>query len=137
VIAFVASSIIGLALCAGIVLYGKRRDPALAATWGEAMAASALVYFVLFWFYGVIPHQWLTWANNELNWRSDAFLVKPNSFFPIAITKQVLRDLILVGIYVGGLGAQLALWAWWQARGKAQPAALPTSRYGRPLVKRG
>ena len=135
--AFATSTIIGLALCAGIVLYGKRRDPALPATWGEAMAGAGIVYFTLFWFYGVIPHQWLAWADNELNWRADAFFLQPNRYWPIAVTKAAVKDTIVVLIYVAGLGAQLAMWAWWQARGKAKPAELPTSRYGRPLVKKG
>jgi len=52
----------------------------------------------------------------------------------------VLRDLIAVLIYVVFLGGQMALWAWWQKRGKKAEAAAqiePTSDYGRPLVRKG
>ena len=135
-IAFATTTIIGIALCALIVVYGKRRDVALRATWGEAMAAAGFVFFVMFWFYGVVPHQWLAWADNELNWRADAVLVKPNAFFPLTITKAALKDTIAVGIYGGALVAHVALFMHWQNRGRARPAELPTSRYGRPLVKK-
>lgn len=135
-IAFATTTIIGVALCALIVVYGRRRDAALRATWGEAMAAAGFVFFLMFWFYGVVPHQWLAWADNELNWRADAILVEPNAFFPLTITKAALKDTIAVLIYGGGLVAHVALFMYWQNRGRARPAELPTSRYGRPLVKK-
>jgi hypothetical protein len=137
VVAFGSAILMGILFCAGAVAYGKRRDPAQPLTWGEAMAAAAFAFLVMFWFYGVIPHQWLAWADNELRWRSDAIIVKPNPFFPITITKVILRDLIVVAIYGVGLVSQVALFTHWQNRGKAKPAELPTSRYGRPLVKKG
>ena len=46
-------------------------------TWGEAMVAATYVFFLMFWVYGVVPHQWLTWAQNELKWRSDAIARRP------------------------------------------------------------
>jgi hypothetical protein len=136
VIALLSTSVIGTLLVALIVRYGGRRDPALPLTWGEAMAAATFIFFLLFWWYGVIPHQWLAYADNELSWRSDAIIVKPSPFFPITLTKVIIRDVIVVGIYGIGLGLQIYLWSWWQNRGKAKPAELPTSRYGRPLVKK-
>jgi hypothetical protein len=106
------------------------------------MAAAFGVFFLVFWWYAVIPHQWLAWADNELRWRSDTVLMgpgdifEPNRFLPFTITKQVVRDLIVVLIYVGGLLGQIALWSAWQGRGKVkEPVARST--YGRPLVRRG
>ena len=64
---------------AGVVLYGKRRPVGAPQTWGEALAAAVIAMFLFLWWYGVIPHQWLTWADNELNWRPDALLAGPAS----------------------------------------------------------
>ena len=48
--------------------YGRRRPVGAPLSWGEAIAAATLVFGLMFWSYGVVPHQWLQWANNELQW---------------------------------------------------------------------
>jgi hypothetical protein len=50
---------------------------------------------------------------------------------------EKVRDGIVVGIYGVFLALHVALWVIWQNRGKARPLELPTSTYGRPLVKQG
>ena len=138
-VAFVVSLVaLGLAVGA-IVAYARRRRPGAVLTWGEAMAAAAYVFFVMFLAYGIVPHQWLAWADNELNWRADKILFGPGDVvakLPFTITYQVLRDLIAATLYIVFLGAQVYLWSTWQARGKTKPAELPVSSYGRPLVKK-
>ena len=141
-VAFVTSSLIGLLGVGLVVWYSRRRPQGQPVSWGEAMAASFAVFFLITWWYAVIPHQWLTWADNELRWRSDTVLLgpgdifEPNRFIPFTITKQVVRDIVVVLIYVAGLLGQIALWAVWQGRGKIkEPVARST--YGRPLVRRG
>ena len=138
-VAFVVS-LVALGLCvAGIVAYAKRRLPGTPVTWGEAMGAAAFVFFVMFLAYGIVPHQWLAWADNELNWRADKILYGPGDLvakLPFTVTYQVLRDLIATGLYIVFLGGQVALWMMWQNRGKTKPAELPVSSYGRPLVKK-
>ena len=138
-VAFVVS-LVALGLCtAGIVAYAGRRRPGTPVTWGEAMAASTFVFFVMFLAYGVVPHQWLAWADNELNWRADKILYGPGDLvakLPFTVTYQVLRDLIAAGLYIVVLGGQVALWSMWQSRGKTKPVELPVSSYGRPLVKK-
>ncbi|MFN0012820.1 MAG: hypothetical protein ACKVS8_14395 [Phycisphaerales bacterium] len=116
-------------------------------TWGEAMLAATWAFFVMFWAYGVVPHQWLTLADNEWNWRPDRIYVGPGGIFetllPFTLNYQVLRDIIAVLIYVVGLGVNVALWALWQDRAKRRDkqakaaAALTRSTYGRPLVRKG
>ena len=76
-VAFATSLIIGLLGSLVIVLYSRRRPVDAPVTWGEAMAAATFVFFLLFWWYGVIPHQWLAYADNELGWRSDKLLLGP------------------------------------------------------------
>ena len=149
-VAFVTALIILVALSALIVPMAKRRPVGTPLTWGEAMVASVYAFFLMFWAYGVIPHLWLTWADNELQWRPDKILYGPGSIlqpqalggnFPMTITYQTLRDFIAVGIYVVFLGGQIAMWAWWQNRGKRADAATSTavveSEFGRPLVRKG
>jgi hypothetical protein len=55
----------------------------------------------------------------------------------VVISAQILRDFVVVAIYVIALGAQVKGWLWWQDRGKKR-VQIPelTSAYGRPLVKR-
>ncbi len=140
--AFVLSLVVTVGSIAGALMYMKRRPADARLTWGEAAAASVFVFFVLFMAYGVVPHQWLTWADNELGWRGDRFLVGPGAIFadalPFELTYLVLRDIVVSGIYGAFLAAQVVLWKVWQERGKVKPGdrkQLETSPFGRPLVK--
>lgn len=141
-VAFVVSFVVAVASIVGGMAYMKRRPVDASLTWGEAMAAAAFVYFVLFLAYGVVPHQWLTWADNELNWRSDRLLLGPGEVFatvlPFELTYLVLRDVVVSAIYGGFLVGHIAVWSAWQNRGKPKPKDRPeleTSPFGRPLVK--
>jgi hypothetical protein len=140
VVAFVFSLVATVVAVAVIPVYAKRRTPGTPLTWGEAMVAALYVFFVMFLAWGILPHQWLSYADNALQWRKDKILVGPGSILekalPFTITYEVIRDLIAVGIYAVTLGATIALWATWQGRGKEKPKELPTSAYGRPLVKK-
>lgn len=139
-VAFIASLIITVLLVGGIFWYGGRRPTDAYLTWGDAMFGATYVFLLLFWVYGVVPHQWITWADGELNWRPDAVMVGWGGILeplPFEMSLQTLRDLIVVGIYGIAIAGNVAVWAWWQKRGTAKPAAeeLETSEYGRPLVK--
>ena len=149
-VALITALLIGIALTALVIPFAKRRPVGAPFTWGEAMVTSTYTFFLFVWFYGIIPHLWLTWADNELNWRPDKLLygpgsvLKPQEFggsFPMTVSYQTLRDIIAVLMYVVFLGAQIALWAWWQNRDKRAAAAVSTavvtSDYGRPLVRKG
>lgn len=143
-VAFVSSLLLTLALLALVPVFARRRPPGAPFTWGEAMVASTYAFFLMFWVYGVVPHLWLTWADNELNWRADNIVFGPGNIFqpqaldggfPFTISYQVVRDLIAVGLYVVFLGCQIALWAYWQGRGDKKKTEVVVSDYGRPLVK--
>ena len=147
-VAFVASLIVTALIVGGILAYQNRRPADQVLTWGEAMFGSMIVFFLMFWVYGVVPHQWLTWADNELNWRTDKILFGPFDIFksqqyggwsPIRINYVVVRDLIAVVIYLIALGANVAMWSAWQKRGDKQDDAKTPQRstFGRPLVKEG
>lgn len=150
-VALITSMLIAGALLALLIPFAKRRPAGAPLTWGEAMVTSTYVFFLMFWVYGVVPHLWLTWADNELKWRPDNIVVGPGdilepvaqggAWFPMTISYQTLRDLIAVGMYVVFLGVQMYLWSWWQKRGTKVAAAatteIATSDYGRPLVRKG
>ena len=147
VVAFFLSLFIGLAGFFAMVWYGKRRPVGAPLSWGEAMLSATAVFAWMFWVYGVVPHQWLTWAGNELSWRPDKILVGPHLPFtgreglfeyvlPFTVNYENLAHIGAVVVYAVFLGLMIAAWAIWQDRGKAQPLEL-TSEYGRPLVKQG
>jgi hypothetical protein len=131
----IAALVVGIGLCMAI---GRRRPPGTPLTWGQAMAAAVLVFGIMLVAYGIIPNQWLKWADNELLWRSDRILYKVKFFGrgQIMISYQALRDIIVTGIYVAMLGLHIVLWTAWQKRGR-KPATdvTPTSAYGRPLAR--
>jgi hypothetical protein len=145
-VGFLASLAAVLVLTFAVIPYGKRRPVGTPLSWGEAMFASVYAFFIMFLAYGVMPHQFLAFADNELRWRSDVITVGRNpaahlhlSWFPFDVSAQTFRDLIVVALYGAMLGLQIFIWSWWQNRNKvkATPAELTTSSYGRPLVRRG
>ena len=146
-VAFMLSVIVTLVSAGGIVAYTKRRPADSVPTWGEATFAAMIVFFLMFWVYGVVPHQWLAWADNELNWRSDKLFVGPGEILkpqtqggwnPITLNYLLIRDIIAVGIYGVGLTGNVVLWGMWQSRGQAAVEPEPErSDFGRPLVREG
>ena len=153
-VAFISTLLLlafGIAIAA---FFAKRRPIGTPLSWGEAMAAGTFVFFFFFWAYGVIPHFFLMWADNELNWRPDVALYQfewvggialgffqpqeDGGWFPISINMKHLRDLIVVLMYVVLLGLNIYLWAWWQKRGTGEATTeVATSDFGRPLVRKG
>ena len=154
-VAFTSSVIVAAVLVGGIFWYMGRRPADAPLTWGEAMVGSVYVFFLLFWIFGVIPHQWLTWADNELRWRPDKIFLQPRSQsaacswewgtakgcikwpLPITVSWRTIRDLVSGAIYMRELGAMGVLWVKWQNRGKKAATAVEKSEFGRPLVREG
>ncbi|MFZ6005840.1 MAG: hypothetical protein ACOYXM_18100 [Actinomycetota bacterium] len=143
-IAFATSLLMALAGSAAVLLYSKRRAPGTPLSWGEAMAAAVFAFILFNLWYGVIPHQWITLADNEWKWRSDRLvsgpwgIFEPNRYLPVTISYVVLRDLIVLVIYGAGLTLHVFHWAQWQDRAKAKAKAdiVPTTTYGRPLARK-
>lgn len=145
-VAFVGSVLISIVLTLGVFWYAKRRPVGTDLSWGEAMAAATYAFFGMFWVYGVVPHQWLTWAENELGWRPDQYLAGPSGTgaltdVPFNVTYETLSHLIAVTIYGVFLVLHVALWAVWQGRGdkaerRRKALEEKTTAYGRPLVRK-
>ena len=147
-VALITSILATVLMTWGVLWYAKRRPVGTPVTWGEASVGAVYVFFLSFLAYGVIPHQWLTLAENELSWRADRIvfgpgnIVQPQSqggWFPFDITYRTISDSIAALFYIVFLGAQIWLWIVWQDRGKAadKSAEVVKSTYGRPLVKQG
>lgn len=139
-VGFTGSLLLTFLMAGLVVWYSKKRPVGAPLTWGEAMAASLFATFGLFWAFGVVPHQWLTYAEGEMAMRSDALLAGPGSTgwlkdLPIVISKQTLSDLIAVNLYGAAFVGTIALWAVWQGRGQKTTDEVEKSNYGRPLVK--
>ena len=154
---FIVSLVITGLMVGAIIWVGRRRPKGTPTTWGEAFVAAVWVFALLLMIYGIVPDQWLRWADGELKWRSDAvgipvgplhFLGNDENvlfgdgitFFGrgrVLVTKEVLRDIVASTFYVVFGLAQIFLWLWWQKRGTGKPATpeLETSAYGRPLVR--
>ena len=153
-VAFCASILILIAGCAICFFVGSRRPPGTPITWGEAIVAGSFVFGLMLLAYGIVPNQFLKWADNELLWRPDRILFAVSSSGihtgakaateaaggrgRILFTYQALRDIIVAGIYVVMLGAHVALWVAYQKRGRTPAVAAEverTSTFGRPVVK--
>ncbi|MDH4146704.1 MAG: hypothetical protein OEY23_16220 [Acidimicrobiia bacterium] len=147
-VAFITSVVVGLLVLVIPFRWALKRVPANAAmTWGQAMVAAMWAFFLMFWWYGVVPHQWLTWADNELNWRVDKRLLGPrlwleegrgiiDNIVPFQLNYLIIRDFIAVGVYLVALGVNMWLWGVWQKRGTRKTGTdLARSEFGRPLAK--
>jgi len=146
VVAFVLSFLVALVGMGAVMAYGRRRPVGAPLTWGEAIFAAVFVFALMFWAYGVVPHQWLQWANNELRWTPSKKLLTVDQFEifnapmpPFTIDYEKVRDVVVVVIYGFFLTMQVAMFASWQNRDKRaerrRQRELAPSAYGRPLVK--
>ena len=141
-IAFAVSLLMALSGNVAVLLYSKRRPVGAPLTWGEAMAAAVFAFVLFNLWYGVVPHQWITLADNEWGWRKDRILFgpwdifQPNRFLPITITYEALRDLVVTAHLRRGLTLHVFHWVQWQNRSKPKTEVVPTTTYGRPLARK-
>ncbi len=143
--AFLFSFVVTTAMSLVVIPIGQRRKFDRKATWGEAMLGSAYIFLVLFLAFGVVPHQFIDHADKELGWRKDKLVYGPFNIlksdtvggsFPITISYEAIRDIIVVVIHVFYIGLMVYLFSWWQKRGVVTAKEVVSSSYGRPLVKK-
>ena len=150
--AFVSSMIAMILMVAVCMYVGNRRPIGTSLTWGEAMVAGTWVFGIMMLAYGIVPHQWLTFADNELLWRPDKLLVGISSggvvfgngakdlggTGRILINYQAIRDIVATVLYIVFLGGQMYLWSVWQKRGRKKPGDVEEarSRFGRPVLRK-
>lgn len=132
-----------------MILSRKPRDPEQASTWSECFAGAVGVFALLTLAYAIVPHEWLTFANADLEWgESTKFVFKssqdilgigflPN--YPFNLDFPAMRDIVVTLIYGVFLVTNLKLWVMWQQRFQVAEApaegeeVVKRSRFGRPL----
>lgn len=133
--------LVGLAVVGWLMV---RRPPSKEPlTWLRAMVGALGVFSLFLLGFAVVPHEWLNYADSVLGWGRRDLIVVDTPL--IDVSRQAIRDVVVVGIYGFVFTATLALWHLWQRREQLfhqekAPAAgrVPagTSAYGRPLYKR-
>jgi len=117
---------IGLAVAAYVMRKPKRADDP--ATWAQVVLGAMFVWFMFAIGYGVIPHEWLTFANSYLNWDSSFFVLRRSQFAhnlpPFDVSRDKVADAIAALIYVVVLGLNVYFFAAWQKRTVAEPATV-------------
>ena len=120
----------------------RRPKSELPTTWAQAMLGGTAVFALFLLIYGVVPHEWLTWADSSLGLREDKILIDT---WAIDFSGRALRDIVATLIYIVGLAINTWMWIAWQKRGSAKPkpaaaAATPepagTSAFSRPVTKK-
>ena len=137
---------ISLLLCVvSFVIFMKlkaRPKSELPPTWAQSMLGAATVFALFLLIYGVVPHEWLTWADSKLGLREDKILLSTR---PIKFTGRTVRDTVAALLYIIFLGINTWMWIAWQKRGTAKPKAAPaaatpepagTSAFSRPVTKK-
>ena len=138
--------IISLLLCAisfGVFAWLVRRPkPELPPTWAQSMLGAMGVFGLFLLVYGVVPHEWLTWADSSLGLREDKILFDTGA---IEFSGRALRDIVATLIYIVFLVINTWMWIAWQKRGTAKPKPTPvsatpepagTSAFSRPVTKK-
>jgi hypothetical protein len=143
--AFLAALIGSTVLALAIIPYGKRRPVDAPFSWGEAMMGGTYIFGLLFLMFGILPHQWMDHADKDLGWSRDKIIYGPGGILkpesaggwnPITLQYEAVRDIVVVLLHVVFIALLIYIAVWWQKRGEVKPKELPTSTYGRPLVKK-
>lgn len=110
-------------------------------TWARASIGAAMYVSLMLVLFAVIPNQWLTLAQSELEWTPTKILVTiPPALVlgnDLSISYDALKDMISGAYAVIALILVAITMVKWQDRSKekAKPAAKPTpvSKFGRPM----
>lgn len=140
-------TILGLAI---VFYYLKRPKSELPGTWAQALLGSVGAFALFFLGYGVVPSEFIIWANSywelgDKNWliiSSAKNMPLLGIDWPLNIPYFVLEDTLVVLIYGIAFGLNLYIFAAWQKRGTtpadaAGKAPKRRSRFGRPLKMTG
>ncbi len=111
-------------------------------TWARAVFAAFLTWLELVMIFGMLPSEWLVFAQTDLNWSTQrvALVIPPALMLgnEVEISYGVLKDMISMGYHIVMLGvaAVFALQVQKMREGRPPSAEKPEPRspYGRPLV---
>jgi hypothetical protein len=112
-------------------------------TWARASFAAFLAWIALVFYFGIVPSEWLNFAQTELEWSSQTVALAIPSWLVLGNTVEIsygaIKDAISMGYHIVMLGAGAVLAIQIQKIKEGRPASAvkpePKSPYGRPLVK--
>jgi hypothetical protein len=145
------ATLITIVMLIPILVMLRRPKPDRPTTWAQAMAGSVYVFALMLLVYAVIPHEWITFADNYLQWGKDKYVIKSTTAipfwesqnWPFSVDMQAVRDVVAVGIYLVFFAGNIALFVLWQDRktrtedAEEKPVVVGRSRFGRPLKAKG
>lgn len=128
-----------LALIGGSMLWLLNQEM----TWARATVASIVTFMALVFYFGMVPSEWLNFAQTDLDWSSQRVAVTIPSWLVLgnevelswAFVKDNIQMIYSLGMlaFAGVLAIQI------QKMKDGRPASAaksdPISPYGRPLVK--
>jgi hypothetical protein len=113
-------------------------------TWSRAAVGSMIAWMAMVFYFGIVPSEWLNFAQTDLEWGIDVALVIPPALVlgnTVEISYAAIKDIIQATYSMGMLAFGVILALQIQAMKKGRPASVakaqPKSPYGRPLVKGG
>ena len=111
-------------------------------TWARATTAAMIAWVALVFFFGIVPSEWLNYAQTDLEWGNDTFIIIPEILVlgnTIEISYAVIKDSISMGYHIVMLALAPILAIHMQKIKEGRPASAQpveqVSPYGRPLVK--
>lgn len=114
-------------------------------TWARATIAAFLAWIALVFYFGIVPSEWLNFAQSDLEWSGQVVFVTIPAFLMLGNTVEIsysaLTDMISGGYHVAMLGVAAVFALQVQKIKEGRPAgagpAEAKSPYGRPLVRGG
>jgi hypothetical protein len=113
-------------------------------TWARATVAALIAWVALVFFFGMVPSEWLNYAQTDLDWSSQRVAVSIPPFLVLGNTVELswaaVKDSISMGYHVVMLAFAAVFGIQIQKikEGRPASAAAPAEKkspYGRPLVK--
>ena len=134
-VALVVALVVTVVMSGIIVAYARVRPVDRPTTWGEAMIGAAFIFMLFVMLFGILPDQFIDYADNDLRWTNEKFVFTEASIMPFRMDYQKVRDIVVVIEHLIALGGIPVVAIMWQKRGERVIASAPTSDYGRPLVR--
>ncbi len=112
-------------------------------TWARATVAGMIAWLALVFFFGMVPSEWLNYAQTDLDWSSQRIALTIPPFLVLGNTVELswaaVKDSISMGYHLVMLGVAVVFALQVQKIKEGRPAtAAPAEKkspYGRPLVR--
>lgn len=111
-------------------------------TWARATVAAFIAWIALVFFFGMVPSEWLNYAQTDLDWSSQRVAVAIPPFLMLGnevdISWAVVKDLISANYHVVMLVVVAVFAIQVQKMREGRPAEAKVEKvspYGRPLVR--